>query len=71
MFVACLFEAKNRMVEFDYQNTNKFQSVRKSKKDVQVFLMSNSVNLVRLVLCSTFDLKSFKAKNKAFEFDYS
>ena len=38
--------------------------------DVQVSLMSNLVNLVKALLDSKFDVRSFEAKNKVFEFDH-
>ena len=32
--------------------------------------MSNLVNVVKALLGSKFDVRSFKAKNRVFEFDY-
>ena len=40
------------------------------KNDVQVSLMSNLVNLAKGLLCSKFDVRLFKAKNRVLEFDH-
>ena len=39
MFDVCLFEAKNRMFEFDHQSMNIFEFVLCSKNDVRVCSM--------------------------------
>ena len=39
MFDVCLFEAKNRMLEFDHQSMNIFEFVLCSKNDVRVCSM--------------------------------
>ena len=51
---------------------NKFEFVRCSKNDVPVSLMSNLVNLLKALLGSKFDVRSFifKAKNRVFKFDH-
>ena len=40
------------------------------KNDVQVSLMSDLVNFVKVLLGSMLDVRSFKAKNRVFEFDH-
>ena len=40
------------------------------KNDVRVSSMSKLVNVVKTLLGSKFDVRSFKAKNGVFEFDY-
>ena len=40
------------------------------KNDVRVSSMSNLVNVVKTVLGSKFDVRSFEAKNRVFEFDH-
>ena len=40
------------------------------KNDVGVSSMSNLVNVVKTVLGSKFDVRSFEAKNRVFEFDH-
>ena len=57
------------MFEFDYQQMNTFKFVRCSKNDVRDGSMSNLVNIVNTVLGSKFDVRSFEAKNRVFEFD--
>ena len=64
------FEAKNRVFEFDHQQMNTFEFVRCSKNDVGVSLKSNLINIVKVLLGSKFDVRSFKAKNRVFEFDH-
>ena len=40
------------------------------KNDVRVSSMSNLVNVVKALLGSKFDVRSFEAKNRVFEFDH-
>ena len=40
------------------------------KIDVRVSSMSNLVNVMKTVLGSKFDVRSFEAKNRVFEFDH-
>ena len=76
MLDVCLFEAKNRVFQFDHQSSSfdvqkmLFEFVQCSKNDVQVSSMSNSVNLVKALLGLMFDVHSFEAKNRVFEFDH-
>ena len=63
-----MFEAKNGVLEFDYKKLNMFKFVRYSKNDVRVCLMSNLVNVVKALLGSMLNVRSFVAKNKRFEF---
>ena len=65
-----LFEAKNRVFEFDYQMMNMFESVWCSKNNVRVCSMSDLVNLVKALLGSMFEVHSFKHKIMVFEFDH-
>ena len=58
------------MLEFDYQKMNTFKFVRVQKYDVGVCSISNLVNLVKALLVSKFDVRSFEAKNRLFEFDH-
>ena len=39
MFDVCYNEAKNRVLQFDFQKMNMFKSVQCSKKDVQMHSM--------------------------------
>ena len=55
-----MFEAKNRVFEFDYQNMNTFESIQCLKNDGQVCLMCNLVNLVKVPLGSMSVLLSQK-----------
>ena len=64
------FEAKNRVFEFDHQQMNMFELIQCSKNDVWDSSMSNLVNLVKALLGSKFDVWSFEAKNRVFEFDH-
>ena len=64
------FEAKNRVFEFDHQQMNTFEFVRCSKNDVCVSSMSYLINLVKALLGLKFDVWSFEAKNRVFEFDH-
>ena len=52
------------MFEFDYQKMNMFKSIQCSKNDVQECSMSNSVNQVKAIFDSMFDVRSFNAKNR-------
>ena len=65
-----MFEAKNGVLEFDYKKLNMFKFVRYSKNDVRVCLMSNLVNVVKALLGSMLNVRSFVAKNKRFEFSH-
>ena len=49
---------------------NMFEFVRCSKNDVRVSLMSKLVNVVKTLIGSKFDVRSFEAKNRVFEFDH-
>ena len=49
---------------------NTFKFVRCSKNDVRVSLMSKLVNVVKTLIGSKFDVRSFEAQNRVFEFDY-
>ena len=42
MFDVCLFEAKNRVFEFDYQKMSTFESIQWSINDVRVCSMFNA-----------------------------
>ena len=58
------------MVEFDHQQMNTFKFVRCLKNDVRVCSISNLVNLVKALLSSKFDVRSFEAKNRVFQFHH-
>ena len=58
------------MFEFDHQQMNTFEFVRCSKNDVRVCSISNLVNIVKAQLGLMFDVRSFEAKNRVFEFDH-
>ena len=60
----------NPSFEFDYHKMNTFKFVRCSKNDVRVSSMSNLVNVVKIVLGSKFDVRSFQGKNRVFEFNF-
>ena len=64
------FEAKNRVFEFDYHKMNTFEFVDVRKNDVRVSSMSDLVNVVKTVLGLKFDVRSFEATNRVFEFDH-
>ena len=49
---------------------NMFEFVRCSKNDVRVSSMSDLVNVVKALLGSKFDVRSFEAKNRVFEFNH-
>ena len=48
---------------------NTFESVRWSKNDVRVSSMNDSVNLVKALLGSMYDVCTFEAKIQVFKFD--
>ena len=49
---------------FNYQKQTSSGIINIWKYDVQVCLMSNSVNLGKVLLGSVFDVRSFKPKNE-------
>ena len=55
------------MFEFDYDYH--WRSFDVQKNDVQVSLMTNLVNLMKALLGLMFDVRSFEAKIRVFEFD--
>ena len=65
----CSFEAKNRVLEFNYQKMTSFESVRCSKTDAQVSSRSVFLNILMVLLGLVIDVRSFKAKNKVNELD--
>ena len=64
------FEAKNRVFKFDYHKMNTFEFIQCSKNDVRVSSMSDLVYLVKALLGLMFDVRSFEAKKRVFEFDH-
>ena len=49
---------------------NMFEFVQCSKNDVRVSSISNLVNVVKALLGLKFNVGSFEAKNRVFEFDH-
>ena len=61
---------KNWVFEFDYQKIIRSSSFDVRKTNVRVCSLSNLVNLVKALLGSKFDVRSFKAKIRGFDFDH-
>ena len=63
-----MFDRSKQKIGCSSSITNR--RTRSSSFDVRVSSMSNLVNVVKALLSSMFDVRSFEATNRVFKFDY-